>query len=40
MAGRKRGQEAPKQEERVFLAQEAEDFLGYLSDERAASPYT
>ena len=24
----------------MFLAQEAEDFLGYLSDVRAASPYT
>lgn len=40
MAGGKRGQEAPRQEKRVFLAQEAEDFLEYLSAERAASLYT
>lgn len=40
MADRKRGQEASGQERQVILAQEAEDFLGYLSAERAASVYT
>ncbi|NCC60588.1 MAG: tyrosine recombinase XerC [Verrucomicrobiae bacterium] len=40
MAVRKKIQEASGQERQVILAQEAEDFLGYLSAERAASVYT
>jgi len=40
VAVRKKIQEASGQERQVILAQEAEDFLGYLSAERAASVYT